>query len=388
MTMATPPSLIMVTRNLPPLRGGMERLNAEIAKALALNHRLVVIAPKGSRVENMPSVRILTCPVRGVASFLVWAAFTATFMALRRRPRWIVGGSGLVAPVVWAASMVSGARRATYLHGLDIVVRSMPYQAMWLPAIRRMHLCIVNSRNTRELAAQSGIDRDVVDIVAPGVAIPRVREDAERREADARFRRKFGLGSGPIILSVGRMTERKGLLPFVERAMPAILAGLPEAQLVIVGDDAMNALHKAGSGQRARVRDAALRAGLDRAVRLLGPIDEADLEDAFSSAHVHVFPGIDVEGDVEGFGMVAIEAAAHGVPTVAFAVGGVGDAIDDPSSGDLIQAGDYDTLVSCLLTRMRRSDSSSADACRAFANRFAWPVFADAMRATLDRGGR
>src|SRR3546814_12930756 len=61
----------------------------------------------------------------------------------------------------------------------------------------------------------------------------------------------------------------------------------------------------------------------------------------YKAASAHIFPVREIPGDPEGFGMVAVEAAAHGVPTIAFATGGIVDAVAEGESGRLIRPGDY-----------------------------------------------
>ncbi|SKB42685.1 glycosyltransferase family 4 protein [Luteibacter sp. 22Crub2.1] len=382
--MASLPSLLLITRNLPPLRGGMERLNAHMAEALAVDYRVTVIAPRGSFVGDDKRVRMLRCPVPGLVAFLAWAFVAGVFRALVDRPRWVLGGSGLVAPMVLLAGWICGASRAVYLHGLDIVVPNGLYQRVWLPAIRKMHRCIVNSHNTRDLAVNAGVAADRVSIVFPGVTLPEKPPEADPE----RFRELRNLGTGPIILSVGRLTRRKGLAEFVERALATLIAAAPDAQLVVIGDDAPDALNASGMGQRERIEAAARKAGAQSAIHLLGAVPEDELDAAFAAAAVHVFPGIDVPGDVEGFGMVAIEAAARGLSTVAFAVGGVGDAVEDPASGTLVPAERYELLVEALVKRIKQDGNDVRDSCHRFAARFAWPVFDRAIRAALTKDGR
>ena len=95
-----------------------------------------------------------------------------------------------------------------------------------------------------------------------------------------------------------------------------------------------------------------------------------------------MFPVREIPGDPEGFGMVAVEAAAHGLPTIAFATGGVTDAVAEGQSGRLVAPGDYagfaDAVLGALIEReplrMRSVD---------FARQFAWPKFGSQIRAQL-----
>jgi len=384
--MAKQPALLLVTRNLPPLRGGMERLNLHMATALAAQYRVTIVAPKGSRIQDLQGISMISCPLQGTLPFLIWAFFCAPWLAIMRRAHWVVGGSGLVAPIVLVAGVLSGARQAIYLHGLDIVVKSRIYQAVWLPAARRLHRFVVNSRNTRQLAIDAGIRSSEIVIVHPGTDLP----DNPKSSSDSdieRFRIERNIGDGPILLSVGRLTRRKGLAEFIEHAFPSILAKYPNAELVVVGDEAPDALNASGRGQRARIEAVAKQCGVQRSVHFLGPVSETDLQTAFAAASVHVFPVVDVEGDVEGFGMVAIEAAAFGLPTVAFDVGGVADAVEDPASGDLVRPGDYAKLAHRIVLRLGGMTADTRRSCRAFATRFAWSVFEERMRDALDVRG-
>ena len=76
----------------------------------------------------------------------------------------------------------------------------------------------------------------------------------------------------------------------------------------------------------------------------------------------------------EGFGMVAIEAAAHGLPTVAFATGGIVDAVAPGQSGHLVPPGDYPALAKAALHVLADDPGAWQPRASAFAAQFAWPV--------------
>lgn len=187
------------------------------------------------------------------------------------------------------------------------------------------------------------------------------------------------------MLSVGRLTRRKGLAEFVERNLPAIVAALPEARLVVIGSDASDAVRVQGESELARIVIAAGAVGVEHAVLLLPPCDDAALAEAYQAADVLVFPVRQMAGDVEGFGMVAIEAAAHGLPTVAYAVGGVTDAVAPGRSGDLVPPGDDAKFGAATLAYLRSGDRPARRAAaRAFAGCFGWERFGDDVWAAID----
>ena len=178
------------------------------------------------------------------------------------------------------------------------------------------------------------------------------------------------------------MTQRKGIAEFIRHALPAIRSEIPDVQLLVIGSEATNALkHK--EGVRAGIEAAIRETGLEPNVTLLGSVDDACLSDAYFASDAMVFPVLDLPGDVEGFGMVAVEAAAHGLPTVAFAVGGVPDAVAQGESGWLVPAGDVVGMIEGVLRVLRTPDKASADRCRQHAERFGWPVFDQKLRSAV-----
>jgi phosphatidylinositol alpha-1,6-mannosyltransferase len=270
---------------------------------------------------------------------------------------------------------------AVYVHGLDLIVPNRMYRWFWLPFVRRCDLCIANSEHTARLAATCGVPAARIVVVHPGVDLP----SGDIPDA-ADFRVRFGLGQRAMLLSVGRLIARKGLLEFVEKALPEIAREQSDVCLVVLGDETPALLHGSSVGLGERIRLSAAQLGLETNLLFVGPQDDQTLAAAYAAADVHVFPVRDVPGDVEGFGMVAVEAAAYGLPTVAFAVGGVPDAVENGVSGDLQPAGDYSKLARSVLNYLgKRNDAATRTRARAFAERFSWEHFGSTMRQVISR---
>ncbi|HZR36931.1 MAG TPA: glycosyltransferase family 4 protein [Nevskia sp.] len=369
--------ILVITRNLPPLRGGMERLNYHLLRELAAGFGVHVCCPANCLRQLPQNVKASTAPLRPLPGFIAVSALNGLIAARRFRPHLVLAGSGLTAPLaVWVARSC-GARSAAYLHGLDIIAAHQAYQRLWVPRFRSLDLVLVNSRHTQKLAIHAGVEARRIQVLHPGVELPEVR--AGDRDL---FRRRFDLGERPLLLSLGRLTRRKGLVEFLESAMPGLVRRHPELCLVVIGGEAVNALKKGGSGEVERIRATVDRLSLQQHVLLLGEQPDEVVSGAFAATAALIFPVLELAGDVEGFGMVAVEAAAHGVPTVAFAVGGVVDAVAEPDSGFLVRPGDYQGMSERLNGLLDGDGATQSKArCLAFANGFEWPRFGRRLRA-------
>lgn len=374
--------ILHITRNLPPLVGGMERLNWHIADELSRYAQVQLIGPSGSAALRPSSVPVTEVPLRPLPRFLMASAWQAVTVAKRFKPHVVLAGSGLTAPAAWLAARASGARAYAYLHGLDAAVQHPVYRVLWHPAIRRMEGVIANSQPTAELARKLGVAAEKIRIVHPGVTLPTAPQSATALQD---FRQRYQLGERRLLLSVGRLAPRKGLREFVEHALPSIICNAPDAVLAIVGEAPANAL-LAREQTRESIQSAAAAHGVSEHIRFLGRLSEQELACAYESAALHIFPVRQLPGDPEGFGMVAIEAAAHGLPTVAFATGGVVDAVAEGESGHLVASGDYLSLAQAALQILADGPGAWQTRASAFAAQFAWPVMGQKLWHMLGKG--
>ena len=369
--------VLLVTRNFPPLWGGMERLNWHMADELSREYAVTVVGPAGAAAQAPDNVTVIEVPLRPLWRFLLLASWRSLRAARRSRPSVVLAGSGLTAPMAWLAARLSGARCGAYVHGLDVIATHPVYRLVWRPFLRRMDRIIANSRHTAGLARSAGVDPARIEIVHPGVTLPTLDPQAR-----ARFRARHGLGEVPLLLSVGRLTARKGLAEFVAGVLPRIVAQRPDVHLVIVGDAPVDALY-AQTQTPASIQAAANAAGVGKHLHFLGARFGTELAEAFAGSDLHVFPVRALHNDPEGFGMVAVEAAAHGLPTVAYATGGVVDAVAEGESGTLLAPGDEAGFAAATLRLL--AQPIPPERGRRFAERFAWPWFGAAMTGQIAR---
>lgn len=184
-----------------------------------------------------------------------------------------------------------------------------------------------------------------------------------------------GLSSAPrstsdpsriIILTVGRLHPRKGQLQTL-RALQALPAALhPRIEY-----------HLAGTGGKgnyeATLRTAARQVGFP--VVFHGPIPDNELGALYDQAHIFALTSVPHGPSVEGFGLVYLEASAHGLPVVAHAIGGVSEAVADGETGLLLPPDDPAALTTAfarLITNPALRHQLGT-AGRAWAGRNCWP---------------
>lgn len=355
----------------------MERLNLHLLTELAQSFDVRLIGPTGAAVHAPGCVPVAEAPLRPLSRFLLTAGRLAIQQARNWKPHVVVAGSGLTAPFALLAARACGARSVAYLHGLDLTVPHPVYRALWLPAIRRLDRVVVNSAATAEIARGIGVPPEHLTIVPPGVALP-----AQDTSARTRFRAAHGLEGCTVLLSVGRLTARKGLREFVTEVLPTVVTNRPDSVLVVIGDVPENALY-AQAQTPSSIQEAARRGGVEGNIRFLGTCSDLELNDAYAGADLHVFPVRYIPNDPEGFGMVAIEAASHGLATVAYATGGVTDAVKDGLSGRLLAPGDTAGFGRAVLSLLENPPARGGVV--AFAQQFSWDNFGERMRTAIDQ---
>ena len=301
----------LISRNFPPLSGGMERLVHRLYLGLSKNHQVRLFGPAGCEEFVDAGAEVWSTSVSPTPWFL-FASFCKGLIAriTRGASDVVVGGSGLVGPVVVMLAKLSGAKSMLLLHGLDVIADSRIYQWLFVPFLRRADLAVCNSENTARLAMQHGVRRSRIVVVNPGVDT-----DVESVDRDA-ARQTLNVTNRKLLLSVGRLMPRKGLAEFIEHSFAGIVAKDPDWLLMIAGSEPAKALNRPSESVLAMIETAIANAGIEQHVELLGFTDDEQLARLYAAADVFVFPLIETKGDVEGFGMVAIEAAAHGTPTV------------------------------------------------------------------------
>jgi phosphatidylinositol alpha-1,6-mannosyltransferase len=355
----------------------MERLVYRLYGGLIENHEVSLLGPSGcedfvASASDVKSTIISPTPIFLLATFVkgIYARVSKGATDI------VMGGSGLVGPVVILLAKISGAKSILLLHGLDIIADSRIYQWVFVPFLKHADLVICNSKNTARLAAEHGVAKDNIVIVNPGVDMNVVHtpHDLAKQQLD--------LEGKTVLLSVGRLMPRKGLAEFVEYCFVNLAASDRDLILLVAGSEPSNALNRPKESVLARIEAAIAKQGVSEQVKLLGHADDDNLAVLYAAADAFVFPLIEMRGDVEGFGMVAVEAAVHGTPTVAFDCGGVSDAVVEGVNGALVDTGDYAGFGDAI-TRVVRGDMR--DSAREFARQFSWDSYCAQVEQCIEK---
>lgn len=375
--------VLIVTRNFPPLIGGMEKLNLHICQALAKFYDVSVAGPKDSSKfhEQKSFVEFSAAPLW---LYILSSWIKTAWLALKNKPDLVFCGSGAAILAGFFSAKITGAKLVCYLHGLDIIADSVIYQNLFIPLIKKSDLILVNSNHSKKLAISAGVDSNKINILSPGTALPSIEN---RVFLEKNFRQEYNLYTNPFLLIVGRLTPRKGIQEFIINVMPNLIVEYPQLNLLIVGGDSLESIKK-HAGIRDQLHQLIESMGLQENIRFLGSVSDEKLSAAFFSAKALIFPVLEIKNDVEGFGMVAIEAAAHGLPSVGFSVGGVPDAIGHGKSGWLVPSGEYENMEQKIKTILNSKFSAelTEDTITNYAKQFEWCQFEEKLKKFLEEG--
>lgn len=178
------------------------------------------------------------------------------------------------------------------------------------------------------------------------------------------------------LLFVGRLVEKKGL-PYLLQALQQLLPQHPDLQLIV-----------AGSGTaEADLMQLVASLGLSQQVRFVGRLEHTSLVHLYQSSTLAVFPFIQAkDGDMEGLGLVMIEAMGCGCPVIASDLPAVRDVIRDGETGQLVTAADSAALaatIASLLANPAQRQALSAQALATVRHSFDWETVTEAYAQVL-----
>ncbi|PAU95672.1 glycoside hydrolase [Aliifodinibius salipaludis] len=344
-------NLLFITQDFPPKTGGIETYSFELAKRFQNRvDKFGVVAPShphASGTDSEMPFEVVRVPIK---DSLLPVAAPITLLSLI--------GNRLIDTVLhaqWQTAIASvitrkliGYPKKIYVsaHARELLIEPFAGQGGFLSkqlhALRRKLLSQIDgffpvSRYTAKLLEKEGVRKDNIRVVENGTN-PLFFTP---KNANA-LAKKLEVENKKIIFSVCRLVPRKG--------MDVVLKALKE----IVQQDPNVIYLLGGSGPDAsRLKALCNNLGLKDHVKFLGRIAEQELPYYYSLADVFVMPAKNNPPDVEGFGIVFLEANACGTPVIGSKTGGIPDAIVDGETGLLVDENNIEELkiaISKLIT--------------------------------------
>lgn len=355
--------IFFITHKYPPIIGGMERQSYELTTRVPQPHRSTVLAYKGE------------------GNKLMW------FINLKKKIKQIlrenkdidiihVNDGLMAAATTWLKKYTDIPVVATY-HGLDITFPSSIFQNRIIKNMHRLDAGICVSHATAQACIERNFGKKSIYTVLNGVD-----HDLADIEKDNGFLKQksnelgFDIEGKKIIITMGRAVKRKGFSWFLREVLPQ----LPDDVLFLMigplntkrsfGEKIINLLPK---GIKSKVHlmfgiatdvDAIVEA-LDnpatrKKVHHLGKVPFTDLMQYLAHADVFVMPNIKVDGDAEGFGLVALEANLRGLPVIASGIEGITDAVRHDKNGMLLNTLDTKQWITTITKVLNDADALQA----------------------------
>jgi phosphatidyl-myo-inositol dimannoside synthase len=375
-------TLLVSGTYFPPQVGGISRVMERLAAALGRERVCCLTGVAGAaRMLDEGGVKVYRSSTifsdRGKAARgLAWGASLASIL-WQERPKAVLLGTvddGLYGR--WLERWL-GLPYVVYAHGNEIcrILSAPDGPSVNREVLRAAARVIAVSRFTAELVERAGVPRHRIDIVYSGCDLHLFTPRPPDPELRARL-----LGDrsgGQVILTTGNLVARKGH-DMVLRALPGVQAAGPMVTYLIVGD----------GPERLNLERLAAALGVRDRVVFAGRVSDADLPAIYALADVFVMASRErpEENDVEGFGLVYLEAGACGRAVIGGRSGGVPEAVIDGVTGLLVDPSDPADIASALtrvLTEPGLADSLGAQGAVRTVREFAWSRCADQVDGVL-----
>jgi phosphatidylinositol alpha-1,6-mannosyltransferase len=309
--------VLFISRKFPPSVGGMERYAYELSQALEKDDVKLIKITWGRSNRWLPVV-------------LIGFFFRATYELIRHPEIKVIHAQDAVlAPLGWLLHIMFKKPYIVVVHGLDITFSKFGYQKLILPFVRRANRVAPISSATATEVTKRGVLPSSVVVTTLGI-----NDDYDGTiEPDKKVLSDqigYDVTNSFLLLTTGRLVKRKGVAWFTENVMPDLVKTELNVKYLVVGSGAETELIQQ------KIKDM----NLEDNVIMLGRVSDNVRMLLYQSCDVFVMPNIVIPGDIEGFGIVAQEAAVAGLPVVASNIEGIKDALQHQKNGILVKSGD------------------------------------------------
>ncbi|MGC4934939.1 glycosyltransferase family 4 protein [Gordonia sp. DT30] len=343
---------LLVTNDFPPRRGGIQSYLQNLVDLLDPDE-VVVYAPRWrGRSDKEFDAQVPYRVYRHPTTLMLPTPFVARRAArIVREEQISTVWFGAAAPLAVLAGHLrrAGASRViASTHGHEVGWSMLPGARAVLRHIGdNTDVITFVSRYTRGRFASAFGPRAALEYLPPGVDVTRFAPDDQARR---RIRGQLGLGDRPTILCLSRLVPRKGQDVLI-RALPLIRSEIADAVLVIVG----------GGPYADTLDKLAQSEGVAEHVIFTGSVPADDLPAYHAAADVFAMPARTRAGglDVEGLGIVYLEASASGVPVVAGNSGGAPETVREGITGTVVDGTDVAAVAFALIAILSDPDAAA-----------------------------
>ena len=342
----TRPEILLITQVFPPAIGGsgalLENVYSRIdgASVTVLTDRDTC---KGDETERGP-MRIQREEMDGRHWGLRAGALRQHFQLALRIKQLAPRGQAVVhcgraqpegVPAA-LAQIFGGCKFLYWTHGEEVTTaRTSKEFAMVMRFVhRRAEAAIANSKNSASLLIDAGVPESKIHVVYPGVDTERFHPGVDGRSV----RQQYAPSGELLLVSVGRLQQRKGHDTALA-ALREVRARVPHVRYLIVGD----------GDQRPRLEALTDDYGVRDIVTFVGEVPYEQLPRYFAASDIFLLPNRIVDDhDLEGFGLVFLEAAATGKAVIGGRNGGVPEAVAEDETGLLVEGTDASELAAAI----------------------------------------
>lgn len=334
--------ILLVTNDFPPRRGGIQSYLEQLVAQLVASgdHEIVVYAPKwagAAEYDRHAAYRIVRHNTTlMLPDPLVRYRMQSLIAEENIQTVWF-GAAAPLALLAGAARDAGASRVLASTHGHEVGWSMVPLARSVLRYIgQNTDVITFVSNYTRGRFASAFGPQAGLEYLPPGVNVERFRPDSLARK---RLRAHYGLGERPTVVCVSRLVPRKGQDMLI-RALPDIRRQIDDAALILVG----------GGPYARRLHQLAEKSGVEEHIIFTGGIPGDELPAHYAMADVFAMPcrtrgwGL----DVEGLGLVFIEASASGIPVIAGNSGGAPETVRAGESGYLVDGRDHHNIVEAI----------------------------------------
>jgi len=327
--------IVLCSTDYPPLVGGIARYSYHIAKNLAKEDIVKVLAVRMphsnefDRLQEFVTVRVPNVPIIREALLL-----RALLKIHRAEPiDWIINAvwfpCGLLS---YCSHRIAGIKYVIAAHGSEILddqrtwKRTLKglFKAWKARMMARASVVFPGSQYTKGRLLEAGVSTPMIvlnygvdpEVFCPGPPSPLLMRQLEIGPAEC------------VLLSVGRLDLHKGH-DVVIQALPRILKKIPSLVYIIVGD----------GPERKRLEQLVRHLGVASKLRMVGSVDDEHLAEYYRLCDIFILPNREIQGRldlIEGFGIVFLEAGACEKPVIGGRSGGVSDAVLHGQTGLLV----------------------------------------------------